>query len=143
MQFPEGTPAYEWHDHTYGLASQGIPWSRPVQPVQLYAAAVGLVLFGMVVLARRLRTFGGQIFLFGVISYSAATYTLEIFRGDPKRGWLWMWSVSQMVAVAVLAAALVAYGLLWRRFRRDPSRAFYLGAGIDAAVEADRKSREE
>ena len=143
VQFPAGTPAYEWHDHAYGLASQGIVWSRPVQPVQLYAVAVGLVLFALVVLARRVRTFGGQMFLLGMITYSAATYTLEIFRGDPKRGWLWMWSVSQVLAVAVLALALVAYGLLWRRFHRDPSRAFDLGPGIHAAIDSDRKSHDD
>ncbi|MBI5502444.1 MAG: prolipoprotein diacylglyceryl transferase [Deltaproteobacteria bacterium] len=143
VQFPAGTPAFEWHDHLYGLASQGLEWSRPVQPVQLYAVVVGLVLFGLVILARRYRTFAGQMFLLGTIAYSAATYTLEIFRGDPKRGWLWMWSVSQVISVAVLLAALAGYGLLWRRYRRDPSRAFDLGPGIQAAIDADRKSREE
>ncbi|MBI5489809.1 MAG: prolipoprotein diacylglyceryl transferase [Deltaproteobacteria bacterium] len=143
VQFPAGTPAFEWHDHLYGLASQGLEWSRPVQPVQLYAVVVGLVLFGVVILARRYRTFAGQIFLLAAIAYSAATYTLEIFRGDPKRGWLWMWSVSQVISVAVILAALVGYGLLWRRYRRDPSKAFDLGQGIQAAIDADRKSRDE
>jgi phosphatidylglycerol:prolipoprotein diacylglycerol transferase len=143
VQFPAGTPAYEWHDRAYGLAAQGIEVSKPVHPVQLYAVAAGIILFGVLLLARRFRSFCGQVFLVGAVCYSGTVYVLEMFRGDPKRGWVWMWSVTQVVAVAVLAAALVAYCLLWRRARRDPSQAFCLGDGLPAAIEEDRKARED
>jgi phosphatidylglycerol:prolipoprotein diacylglycerol transferase len=142
VQFPAGTPAYEWHDQAYGLAAQGIEWSRPVHPVQLYAVAAGLALFGLVLLARRYRTFSGQLFLLGATAYSSVTYVLEIFRGDPKRGWLWLWSSTQVIAVAVLIAAVAAYGVLWRRYRRDPSKAFDRGCGLQAAIDSDRKAGE-
>ena len=141
VQFPTGTPAFEWHDRAYGLAAQGLEWSRPMHPVQLYAAAAGLLLFGLVLLARRRRTFGGQVFLLGTIVFSGALFVLETFRGDPKRGWVWMWSISQVIALAVCLAAVVAYFMRWRRARRDPALAFDMGAGLDAAIEEDRKAR--
>lgn len=143
VQFPGGTPAYEWHDQAYGLAAQGIEWSKPVHPVQLYSAVAGLLLFGLVLWTRRKRTFGGQLFLLGAIAYSAACFTLEIFRGDPGRGWLWAWSSAQVISAVAIVASLAAYVMLWRRARRDPAKAFDLGPGIQSAIEADRKSRDE
>ncbi len=143
VQFPVGTPAYEWHDQAYGLAAQGIEWSKAVHPVQLYSAAAGLVLFGLALLARRLRKFAGQLFLLGAVGYSAACLTLEIFRGDPGRGWLWVWSSAQVISAFVIGTSLAAYLVLWRRARRDPSKAFDLGPGIQSAIEADRKSHDE
>lgn len=141
VQFPAGTPAYEWHDQIYGLAAQGVASSRPVHPVQLYGAVAAVAILLLVLVIRRRRRFSGELFLAATVLHGVSTYVLENFRGDPKRGWLWIGSVSQVLSLLVIGAAVVGYGALYRRWRRDPDHAFDLGPGIHAAIEADRESR--
>ncbi|GAG26024.1 unnamed protein product, partial [marine sediment metagenome] len=71
-----------------------------------------LVIFFILVIARRYKKFFGQIFWLYVLLYAAARFVIEFFRGDP-RGHIWIFSISQFIAIFIIAAALI-----WGRFRK-------------------------
>lgn len=141
VRFPQGSPAFEWHDRLRWLVP-GADASLPVHPVQLYWAGAGVLLLGVSIAMWRFRRSSGQVFLTGMLAYSCAAFVTEVFRGDPGRGWLWAWSGTQAIAMLAAVAALGAYVLRWRTCRRDPSAAFYLGEGIDAARARDAAARD-
>ena len=110
----------------------GIPWTGPFAvvntcspvgvngvplfPVQLLAAALGLLLFVFMLCLPSLRWPAPFSRLLGVFLtlYSAGRFGLEFFRGDhPGRMWLGL-TWSQWFCLASFSVGL----LLWRRFRK-------------------------
>ncbi len=139
VEFPAGTPVFAEH-LKQRLVMDWAEWSQPVYPVQLYWVVAGLVILALTAVAWRVRRFAGQVFLLATVAYAGATFGTELFRGDPDRGWLWMWSASQVIAAATTVAAVVLYAVRRRACRRDPAQAFCIGSGIDAALEAEAPS---
>jgi phosphatidylglycerol---prolipoprotein diacylglyceryl transferase len=120
----------------YGAPAADLPWAVrfpqsdweqiapvgvPLHPVQLYELATNLAIFALLLALRPRRRFVGQVGLSYLALYSAARIVLEVFRGDGERGFVWesalgeAVSTSQFTSAAVLFAALVTCGLLWRR----------------------------
>jgi phosphatidylglycerol:prolipoprotein diacylglycerol transferase len=115
-----------------GLTAPGATVTPPLHPAQLYEAAGNLLLFGVLMLARRrLRPRPGAVLLLYLGLYAALRFVVEIFRGDPGRrfvaaidtprlaAWLRLppeepifFSVGQIVSLVVGAAVLV---MLFRR----------------------------
>jgi phosphatidylglycerol---prolipoprotein diacylglyceryl transferase len=60
----------------------------PVYPTQLYESVGQLVLFAVLLYARRARRFHGQIFCLWLMCYAVLRTTVELFRGDTERGTL-------------------------------------------------------
>ncbi|WP_257462121.1 prolipoprotein diacylglyceryl transferase [Archangium lipolyticum] len=60
----------------------------PVHPTQIYESIGQLVLFVVLLYARRFRRFHGQIFALWLMSYAVLRTTVELFRGDTERGTL-------------------------------------------------------
>ncbi len=60
----------------------------PVYPTQIYESVGQLVLFGVLLYARRYRRFHGQIFALWLMCYAVLRTTVELFRGDVARGTL-------------------------------------------------------
>lgn len=60
----------------------------PVHPTQLYESAGQLVLFAVLITARRWRRFHGQIFALWLMCYAVLRTSVETFRGDLERGTL-------------------------------------------------------
>ncbi|ATB30355.1 prolipoprotein diacylglyceryl transferase [Melittangium boletus] len=60
----------------------------PVYPTQIYESVGQLVLFGVLLYARRFRRFHGQIFCLWLMCYAVLRTTVELFRGDTERGTL-------------------------------------------------------
>ena len=91
----------------------GAPLGVPLHPVQLYEAAVCFALFVLLARIRRRKRFDGQVFLTYALSYAAARFVIEFFRGDADRGFVLggLLSTSQFIALAVGAAsaALIAH----------------------------------
>jgi len=94
------------------------PTGIPLHPTQLYASAMALIIFGLLLLIRRRRTFLGQVFLSYVVLYAIGRFILEFFRGD-KRGfvhiWGWLLSTSQVISLGAFIVAIALLAVLMRR----------------------------
>jgi phosphatidylglycerol---prolipoprotein diacylglyceryl transferase len=80
-----GSPAFLHHVDTLGMDPTA-PHSLPVHPTQLYEAAVGAALLGLLFFARSRQSFRGQIFFLFTFAYGVARFVLEFFRDDAERG---------------------------------------------------------
>lgn len=85
----------------------------PVHPTQLYEAAGELGLFWLLILARRVKRFHGQLFLIWLGAYPALRSTIEMFRGDKERG-VYILSTSQYISIGVALVAAILVGYFWR-----------------------------
>jgi phosphatidylglycerol:prolipoprotein diacylglycerol transferase len=58
----------------------------PVHPTQLYESFGQIILFALLMTARRWRRFHGQIFAIWLMCYAVLRTSVELFRGDLERG---------------------------------------------------------
>jgi phosphatidylglycerol:prolipoprotein diacylglycerol transferase len=123
VRFPRAGPA--WREHLVTGASLGgervnaaSAWSLPVHPTQLYEAAAGLMLFGVLMARRRRERFDGELFLILTCGYGLLRTLIEVFRGDPGRGGIGVLSTSQVLGLATATVALVC----WARLRAAAER---------------------
>lgn len=82
-------------------------------PLQLVEAAVNLLIFAAILIVQNKNMMKDKTFSLYLILYPAARFLLEFFRGDPERGFIGPFSVSQWISIGLVAAA-TAY-LLRRR----------------------------
>lgn len=136
----DGAPAFR-HHLSEGLVRAQDAWSAAVYPTQLLEVANGWIAFAIAMLVRRRTRFRGQAFLVFTMYYGATRALMELLRGDVGRGGLGALSTSQIIGLATLAAAAVAYFLLARRAAADPVAAMALGPGAAPPQEARPKAR--
>jgi phosphatidylglycerol---prolipoprotein diacylglyceryl transferase len=87
----------------------GVPLGVPLHPSQLYESALGVVLFGsLLMLERKPRRQGCLIFAFAGL-YSVGRFLLEFLRGDINRGFWGPFSTSQWLSLLVLLVFGVFY----------------------------------
>jgi phosphatidylglycerol:prolipoprotein diacylglycerol transferase len=122
LRFPPGSVAYD--DLTRaGAVAAGAPATPLLHPTQLYEAAGELVIFFLLLRARRRQRFAGAIALLYAAAYAGLRFVVELLRGDAARGFLFRWpepqpvllSTAQVTSVVVGAAAVA---LLVRGRRR-------------------------
>lgn len=101
-----GKPTNSWIGILFPPESPAGQLGVPVIPTQLISSFVLLVIFFILVIARRYRKFFGQIFWLYVLLYAAARFAIEFFRGDP-RGHIWTFSTSQFIAIFMVIAAAI------------------------------------
>jgi phosphatidylglycerol:prolipoprotein diacylglycerol transferase len=106
-----------WSDHLRArLIQQFDSHSLPVHPVQLYSAAVNLLIYlGLVWLYRR-RPGAGVTTAAYVLAYALARFALEFLRGDQQMDAVGPLDAAQLVSL--LLAALGAALLVFHRRRR-------------------------
>lgn len=126
---PDSVQISEWvrgHDHTLGL-----------HPTQLYESFGQMIMFALLLTARRWRKFHGQIFGMWLMGYAVLRTSVELFRGDRERGTLngllksngldalasvvpdTAWyniSISQFISIVMfsLGASIIIIGLRYR-----------------------------
>ncbi|MGH1341273.1 MAG: prolipoprotein diacylglyceryl transferase [Nannocystales bacterium] len=124
VQFPVGSPAFVEHKRTLAnLMRSGALESLPVHPVQLYAAALGLLGLALCVWVRTRRRFEGQVFLsFGMFYLVVRAFVEEPMRADAPAGVLGPLNTGQVGAAAMLVVLGVVYAVLQRRGTQAPSR---------------------
>ena len=119
----------------YGREAHSLPWAVtfsdpeclaktgvPLHPVQLYESLGEFIIFLILVTLRRYPSFRGRLFLTYILLYSLLRLSLEFFRGDEVRGFLFSsLSVSQGVSIAAAAAALVSLKRLREKYRTTHS----------------------
>jgi phosphatidylglycerol:prolipoprotein diacylglycerol transferase len=108
---PHGSPAFVHHIQHYGL-DRTASASLPVHPTQLYESCVGLVLFGVTMLVWRKRRFRGQVILVLTALYGLWRFFIEYVRDDPERGFYFGFSTSQLISLALVPIAALAYLML-------------------------------
>ena len=117
IRFPYGSHA--WVEHAdRGLISPDAPWSLPVIPTQLYAAAAGLVLFVGLMLYHSRRRRPGQVMAALMIAYPITRWPVEVMRADDHGVFAGV-TVSMLVSLQLCGAGVA----LWLRLRRDAEEA--------------------
>ncbi len=101
---------------TNPIANQvsGTPLGVKIHPTQLYESLACVVIFAVLMVLYRRKTFDGQVFAIYLALYAAARFGIEFLRGDQDRGFLFgeMLSTSQFIAILAVIVAAVLY---WRR----------------------------
>ncbi len=96
-------------------ALTGVPLHVALYPTQLFEALLNLVNFVILYFAYKKRTFKGQTFALYILNYSLIRFTVEFFRGDSDRGYVFgglenSWSslsVPQLICIIGFISALV------------------------------------
>lgn len=79
-------------------------------PTQLFESGACLVLFGILHILFKKRSFYGQVFFSYIILYSIARFVIEIYRGDDRGGFFFNYfSVSQLISIAGLIIGILLY----------------------------------
>lgn len=107
---------------SWGMVFPAVPLcddGTAIHPWPVYESLGDLALFGLLLALFPRRRFDGQIFLIYVALYATLRGLLEFLRGDEVRGLYFggAVSLSQVVALLALPAALAAYAALGRRRR--------------------------
>lgn len=118
IRFPAGAPAFN-QQRVEGLLGPDATQSLPVHPTQLYESLNGLILFAVVMLVRRYRTFSGQMFVAFTMGYAVLRYYVEALRADEQRGSVGPLSTSQFIGVTTFLAGAALLAWLYSRYRKD------------------------
>jgi len=110
VRFPPSSDAYLWQLEEH-LIPVGAPLGAAVHPLQLYFAAVGLLLFiGLTVYQHRKR-YEGEILLWFGLCYLWSSWMLEFFRARPHA------ATQELTLLAAVALTTTAGAIEWRRRR--------------------------
>jgi phosphatidylglycerol:prolipoprotein diacylglycerol transferase len=105
---------------------QKLAHTLPVYPTQLMESVGETLIFLLLVMVRRSKSFHGQVLATWLMLYSVLRTSVEMLRGDEERGRIFGWlhsvprsawyniSTSQFVSVAIFTAGVV----LWARYGR-------------------------
>ncbi|MCG2721148.1 MAG: prolipoprotein diacylglyceryl transferase [Thermodesulfovibrionales bacterium] len=113
----------------YGKTAQTLPWGviftdpdclAPtdvlLHPTQLYESAGELIIFIILIVLRRYKSFNGQLFMTYLLLYSVLRFVVEFFRGDIARGFLIAdISVSQSISAGMFLVTIIGLIILKRR----------------------------
>lgn len=107
----------------YSNQTVGVPLLIPLHPTQLYEAAANLVIFAILWLKLKRKKFDGQVFILYLTFYSVVRFTIEFFRGDPDRGFLFggLLSTSQFISVILMIAAATLFFVLRPLVKEKPA----------------------
>ena len=108
----------------FAAANVGTPLNVPLHPTQLYeAGAEGLILLLLLATETRGRRFPGRTFWLYMLLYAISRYVIEMYRGDPGRGTVFMFSTSQFISLILAPLAIGMLIYLGRRHQPEPKRA--------------------
>jgi phosphatidylglycerol---prolipoprotein diacylglyceryl transferase len=95
------------------------PLGVPLVPTQLIESGGEFLIFGILLLVRRSRTYDGQVFWFYPFFYAILRFILEFYRGDAVRGLYFGGTISTSQIIAIGMAFLSLF-MLWK-LRRTSS----------------------
>jgi phosphatidylglycerol:prolipoprotein diacylglycerol transferase len=108
----------------YSAQMVGVPLGVALHPTQLYEAGAEALIFALLVLLWRRRTFSGQIFASYLMLYAVARFLIEFFRDDPRGGFYFDGALSlpQVLSLALFVVA-GCFFFYQRRHRAAPAHA--------------------
>jgi len=108
----------------WALRYRDVPYDNPgepLHPVQLYEAALNLVLYLLLASQYQRKRCDGQTFAYYLAGYGVVRFTVEFFRGDYAVHYLGGWATpGQIGSLIALAAGVV---LWWSRRASGPTKA--------------------
>src|SRR5712692_2008724 len=114
----------EWHGpwavtftDPFTAENVGTPLNQPLHPTQIYLSINAFLIFLALQWAYRRKDFDGEVFWLYVLLYAITRSILEIWRGDPVRGFLIPGVLSTSQFIGILAA-LFSLGMLFYLSRR-------------------------
>lgn len=110
---------------THPLAHEisGTPLNLPLHPVQLYEAAFNLANYLFLAWLFRRRPRPGSVLGAYLLVYGVARFVIELFRGDPDRGFVLGGVLSTSQAIAALMVPAGVALLIWANARKAPAPA--------------------
>lgn len=107
----------------YSHQMTGVPLGVPLYPVQLFESGVTLIIFLILLWFFRRKKLEGQIFVMYMMMYGAARIVLELYRGDPDRGFFFhgMVSTAQLIGAVAVVLGVVLLFILPRRGASPPA----------------------
>ena len=136
LEFPRGSMVYAQHLKRDWIES-GAAHAIPIHPTQLYDSLYGLGLFIVLTWIRRNKRYHGQVFLWWLVLYPLLRSTVEMFRGDTDRGYVfrvvyeplnyWLGipkgsitflSTSQFISLSVMFASLIGILMIRANMRK-------------------------
>lgn len=110
----------------YGKPAEGLPWAViftdpqslaligvPLHPTQLYESLGEFIIFFMLIILRKYKSFNGQLFITYIILYSVLRFIIEFYRGDVARGFISPHiSLSQGVSILMFLVAMAGFIML-------------------------------
>jgi len=117
---PLGSLAWQHHVRAGWIQKAAAAQSLPVHPVQLYEAALNVVLFLCVRYVYRRRRWDGQVTVTYMGGYALVRFAVEMFRGDRSQRMQCLGlSSGQWVSLALLIGAVAVHA--WRSSRKAPA----------------------
>ena len=113
VSFPKASFAYQYHLNHGWIKSDALT-SLPVHPTQLYSALGCLLIAGFLLWYRKKKSFEGQIFLLGALSYIVARFAGDFLRDDLQRSLPLALSSTQWVGLILFLPMCCAYYIRWR-----------------------------
>jgi len=100
----------------FPFSPDAFPHTHAVHPTQLYASAMGFLMFGIVLLLSRGKSLGraGRLFMVLLVLEGIERFTMEIFR-EPDPKFTGLLTPAQWVSIAVLIIGVVGFFLLPKR----------------------------
>jgi len=90
----------------------------PVHPTQIYESLAVLVIFGILLAIRKRRLAAGAVMAGFIGLYGATRFLIEFFRADDRGLYLGPLSISQLISLAMIAAA-AGMGFRLRKSAKD------------------------
>lgn len=118
VRFPAGSEPWKQHLHE-GLIAAKAPCSLPVHPVQLYEAAINLLIFTVLVLLYRRTHKPGVITGIYLLLYPPARFFLENFRADPRLAFGAL-SIGQLFSLLLMGVGVLYLGVALKRGATPP-----------------------
>jgi phosphatidylglycerol:prolipoprotein diacylglycerol transferase len=115
--------------HPKALEISGTPLGVPLHPVQLYEAAFNLANAVFLAWLFRRRPPAGSVLGAYLVTYGIGRFTIETFRGDADRGFLFGGALSTSQGIALLMVPL-GLGLLAWAWKRQGSGGEKTGSGV-------------
>ena len=116
--------------------------SLAVHPTQIYESLAGLALFVLSVWLLTHRKFRGQVLVTVGGIYGLWRFFIEYLRDDPERGFLFGFSTSQLISLALVPVCIIAYVQLKKRAEEQGDielPPWALAEEKGATVEPDKK----
>jgi phosphatidylglycerol:prolipoprotein diacylglycerol transferase len=111
LPFPRGSEVHDWQIQN-GIVSASAMQSVPVQPLQLYFAIAGALLFLVLVEYQDRKRYTGEVALLFTVSYLWSTWLLERLRAQPH------WVTQRFTLLAsLIATGILVYIEAWRLLR--------------------------
>lgn len=149
LAYSDQAKDHRWFDalgHLYDHSTQGAHqiseiarstgYSVPVYPTQLMESGGELVLFLLLLVVRRHKTFNGQVLSVWLMCYATLRFVIELFRGDDIRNFLFKYpdsvhpvilSTSQTISLGIFITGVAIWALYGRKKAAAPAPAASAG----------------